>query len=119
MTNPKILCNCSLSGEPNYGPVLCEICDKYDDEFTEQLREKQFNERMAWDHAVDAIEEPYPNVVENNFVVEVIDIEDLEDGSANIKMNLSAPALRHFASIGLIKVIEDAAWETIEDKFLD
>lgn len=47
---------------------------------------------------------------------EVIDIKDSEDGSAILTVDMDEDTLKRFASIGLLKVLKDAAIDTLETK---
>jgi len=39
--------------------------------------------------------------------IEVVDCQDHDDGGATLTLDLDDEAMRHFASIGLLKVIKD------------
>lgn len=46
---------------------------------------------------------------------DVLDIEELEDGSLNMTVNMDFETLRMFAKIGMMKVFEDAANKAITE----
>jgi len=46
--------------------------------------------------------------------IDIVDVKDNEDGSATLSVDMDEATLKRLASIGLIKVITDAATDIIE-----
>lgn len=61
--------------------------------------------------ATSVTENPIPS--EGKF--DVLEIEELEDGSLNMTVNMDFETLRMFAKIGMLKVLEDAANKAIAE----
>lgn len=65
-------------------------------------------------------EEAAPSVAEQSSIptsgkFDVLDIEELEDGSLNMVVNMDFETLRLFAKVGMMKVLEDAANKVIAE----
>ena len=46
--------------------------------------------------------------------IEVVDCQDHDDGSVTVSFDLDDEAIRHFASIGLLKIIKESAENVLD-----
>ena len=63
----------------------------------------------------EEISAPEPPSIPSEGKFDVLDIEELEDGSMNMTVNMDFETLRTFAKIGMMKVLEDAANKVIAE----